>query len=222
VSGFKTEQEAFWAGDFGDAYITRNRGEGWVAANVALFARILKSAAEVRSVLELGANIGLNLQALRLLLPEAQLAAVEINDKAIAQLRKLPGVKVQQASILELVPDIKHDLVFTKGVLIHINPGELLRVYDLMYRSSARYLCVAEYYNPTPIAIPYRGHAERLFKRDFAGELLERFPDLQLVDYGFVYRRDPTFPQDDLTWFLLEKGARAAAGALPKLNSDNA
>jgi pseudaminic acid biosynthesis-associated methylase len=221
VSEFKTEQEAFWAGEFGDAYITRNRGEEWVAANLALFARILKSAAEVRSVLELGASIGLNLQALRLLLSEARLAAVEINDKAIAQLA-LPGVKVQHASILEVVPDTEYDLVLTKGVLIHINPGELPRVYDLMYRSCARYVCVAEYYNPTPIAIPYRGHAERLFKRDFAGELLERFPDLQLVDYGFVYRRDPTFPQDDLTWFLLEKGARAAAGALPKLNSDNA
>jgi hypothetical protein len=34
--------------------------------------------------------------------------------------------------------------------------------------------------------------------------MLDRFPDLSLVEYGFVYHRDP-FPQDDLTWFLLEK-----------------
>jgi len=27
---------------------------------------------------------------------------------------------------------------------------------------------VAEYYNPSPVAIPYRGHTDRLFKRDFA------------------------------------------------------
>ncbi len=60
---------------------------------------------------------------------------------------------------------------------------------------------VAEYYNPTPVAISYRGHNDRLFKRDFAGELLDLYPQLQLVDYGFVYRRDPSFPQDDLTWF---------------------
>jgi spore coat polysaccharide biosynthesis protein SpsF len=26
-----------------------------------------------------------------------------------------------------------------------------------------------------------------------------------LVDYGFAYHRDPNFPQDDITWFLLEK-----------------
>ncbi|NDB35890.1 MAG: pseudaminic acid biosynthesis-associated methylase, partial [Flavobacteriia bacterium] len=42
-------------------------------------------------------------------------------------------------------------------------------------------------------------------KRDFAGELLDTFPDLRLVDYGFAYKRDTSFPQDDITWFLLEK-----------------
>jgi hypothetical protein len=44
-----------------------------------------------------------------------------------------------------------------------------------------------------------------LFKRDFAGEMLERYPDLELIDYGFVYKRDNNFPQDDITWFLLKK-----------------
>jgi spore coat polysaccharide biosynthesis protein SpsF len=44
-----------------------------------------------------------------------------------------------------------------------------------------------------------------LFKRDFAGELLDRFSDLRLIDYGFVYRRDTHFPLDDISWFLFEK-----------------
>ena len=35
--------------------------------------------------------------------------------------------------------------------------------------------------------------------------MLDRFPDLRLLDYGFAYHRDPVFPQDDITWFLLEK-----------------
>ena len=52
----------------------------------------------------------------------------------------------------------------------------------------------------------YRGHEGKLFKRDFAGELLDKYPDLKLIDYGFVYHRDTNFPQDDCTWFLLEKG----------------
>jgi hypothetical protein len=50
----------------------------------------------------------------------------------------------------------------------------------------------------------YRGHADRLFKRDFAGDLIEKY-GMKLVDYGFVYKRDNWAPQDDITWFLLEK-----------------
>lgn len=62
---------------------------------------------------------------------------------------------------------------------------------------------VAEYYNPTPVEVRYREQEGLMWKRDFAGELLDRYTDLRLVDYGFVWRRD-AFPQDDVTWFLLE------------------
>ena len=64
---------------------------------------------------------------------------------------------------------------------------------------------VAEYYNPTPVSINYRGHTDKLFKRDFAGEIMDMYPNLKLVDYGFIYHRDDAFPQDDITWFLMEK-----------------
>jgi spore coat polysaccharide biosynthesis protein SpsF len=210
MSHHQTEQEAFWAGEFGNAYAARNRGARWVASNTALFASILRRTENVRSVIEFGANIGLNLQALRQLLPEAELAAVEINEQAAAELRRLPGVRVHHQSILEFTPEAPADFALIKGVLIHIQPDKLPQVYDLLHRSSRRYVCLVEYYNPTPVSVPYRGHADRLFKRDFAGEMLQRFPDLRLLDYGFVYRGDPNFPQDDATWFLLEK--RPVAG----------
>ena len=77
-----------------------------------------------------------------------------------------------------------------------------------MFQSSHRYICIAEYYNPTPVEVPYRGHQNKMFKRDFAGEMLDKFQDLRLLDYGFVYHRDTQFPQDDVNWFLLEKISR--------------
>lgn len=207
-----TEQEAFWQGAFGDDYVERHRSAGWVAANAAFFARVLTRASAIRSVLELGSNIGLNLMALRQLLPEAKLSAVEINAKAAAELSvNVPGVGLHVGSILDFQSTAQFDLVMTKGVLIHIDPEKLPLVYSIMHRSSRRYLLVAEYYNPRPVEVTYRGHAGKLFKRDFAGEIMDRFPDLALVDYGFVYHRDRNFPQDDLTWFLMEKGdARAS------------
>jgi len=58
---FKTEQERFWAGNFGDEYIDRNKNEHLVSGNIALFAKILACTENVRSIFELGANIGLNL-----------------------------------------------------------------------------------------------------------------------------------------------------------------
>lgn len=200
-----TEQEAFWAGEFGDQYVVRNQSHALLASNVALFAKILSRTASVDSVLELGANIGLNLKAIRSLLPTVELAAVEINATAVEQLQKENNIQVYHQSILEFAPAVSYDFVLVKGVLIHLNPDYLAQVYDLLYQSSNRYICIAEYYNPTPVEISYRGQSGKLFKRDFAGELLDRFEDLELLDYGFIYHRDRLFPQDDITWFLLQK-----------------
>jgi spore coat polysaccharide biosynthesis protein SpsF len=204
MSKYSTSQEEFWAGEFGDAYIDRNRSAAMLAANVAMFARIVPRLGRLSSVLELGANVGLNLQAVRTLVPDVALTAVEINHQAAEQLRALGGITVHEQSLLEFEPRSTVDLTFTKGVLIHLNPDFLPKAYDVLYRASRRFVMVAEYYNPRPQEISYRGHAEKLFKRDFAGEMLERHSDLSLVDYGFVYHRDP-FPQDDITWFLMEK-----------------
>lgn len=139
------------------------------------------------------------------MLPDAELGAVEINKSAVQELEVFGGAEIYHNSIFDFEPKKQWEFVFTSGVMIHINPEMLPAVYDLMYRASARYIGVIEYYNPTPVAIPYRGHDDRLFKRDFAGEILDRFEDLVLVDYGFIYHRDPNFPQDDPNWFLLEK-----------------
>ena len=204
MAPFATEQENFWAGDFGDEYTRRNRGEAVVAANTAFFARILSRLPKLGAVVELGANIGMNMLALRRLLPEAQLAAVEINESAAQELRRIEGVEVTVGSLFDFAPASPADLAFIKGVLIHVAPERLPDAYAALYRSSSRFVCLAEYYNPVPVEVPFRGHGGRLFKRDFAGEMLDRYPDLQLVDYGFVWRRD-VFAQDDLTWFLLEK-----------------
>jgi pseudaminic acid biosynthesis-associated methylase len=200
---FKTEQERFWAGEFGQGYMERNQGERWVASNQALFSRILRSAPGVRSIAELGCNIGLNLQALHRINAQFELCGYEINATAAATSRDLGIATIVEGTILEPLSG-QYDLVFTKGVLIHINPNELRSVYDNLHRLSTRYVLVAEYYSPTPEAISYRGVTDRLFKRDFAGEIMEQY-GMELVDYGFVYRRDNYFVQGDITWFLLQK-----------------
>ncbi|MNF29082.1 Methyltransferase domain protein [compost metagenome] len=201
-----TEQEDFWAGEFGNSYVERNKNEHYVADNLAFFSKVIARTQRVNKILELGANVGLNLMALKHLLPNVEFSAVEINEKAaLALKRNVPDVDIYQKSIVDFTANEVWDFIFTKGVLIHINPDQLPKVYELMYQKSSRYILIAEYYNQTPIEVTYRGHSGKLFKRDFAGEMLTQFPDLSLVDYGFIYHRDTIFPQDDITWFLLEK-----------------
>lgn len=203
---YKTEQEAFWAGGFGAEYIGRNMGSEMLAANLALFSKALASANGLSSCIEFGANIGMNLKALQLLYPKQEQHAIEINLQAAAELGKvIPPANIHQASILDFAPERTWDMALIKGVLIHINPDWLPQVYDALHRAAGRYLLVCEYYNPSPVQISYRGHHDRLFKRDFCGEILDRHTDLKLIDYGFAYHRDPNFPQDDITWFLMEK-----------------
>jgi pseudaminic acid biosynthesis-associated methylase len=203
---YETEQEEFWAGQFGDDYIARNQGAALLASNLAFFSKALDAARDVRSCIEFGANIGMNLKALQLLRPGLEGHAIEINAEAARMLAGvIPPAHIHQGSILDYTPPRQFDLVLIKGVLIHMNPDTLPRIYDKLAQACGRYLLVAEYYNPAPVAIPYRGHGDRLFKRDFAGEIMDRHPGLKLVDYGFAYRRDPSYPQDDITWFLMEK-----------------
>lgn len=202
---FKTEQENFWAGEFGDNYVSRNHGDESVNSNVFLFSQILRSVPNVESIAELGCNIGLNLQALNRINKNFELYGYEINSTATQKARDLNIATIIEGTILEPLPQIhQFDISFTKGVLIHINPGDLEKVYENLISISKRYVVVCEYYNPSPVTVKYRGNDDRLFKRDFAGELIDKY-GLQLINYGFSYHRDCHFPQDDITWFLLEK-----------------
>lgn len=203
---YKTDQEEFWAESFGDEYIHRNKSPEYLASNLNFFSRTFHQIGRPDSLIEFGANIGMNLKAIKALFPSIRLSAVEINEKAASELAKTIGKEaVHRTSILDFKAIQQYDVSLIKGVLIHINPEVLDNVYEKLYESSKRYILICEYYNPSPVAINYRGHKDRLFKRDFAGEMLDKYSDLELVDYGFVYRRDIAFPQDDITWFLLKK-----------------
>ena len=204
ISKYNSAQEEFWAGEFGNAYISRNQGDALLASNVAFFAEIFSSIPKLpETFLELGANIGMNISAIKNLAPQAAFTGVEINSKA-CQLLAETGCEVLTSSILEAEISSQYDFVFSKGVLIHLSPDQLDATYERMYRWSRQYILIAEYYNPVPVGVTYRGNSDRLFKRDFAGEFLDKYPTVILRDYGFAYHREK-FPQDDINWFLCEK-----------------
>ncbi len=203
--GMETEQEKFWQGEFGEKYIKRNIDSKLLSSNISFFSKIFSDIGSVKSVLELGCNAGMNLKAIEALNKEVELTGVDINELALSEVDKWGGAKTIVSSIINLEIKETYDLTFTKGVMIHINPKLLTVVYENLYKLSTKYILIAEYYNATPVSIDYHGHSDKLFKRDFAGDMLDKYSDLTLVDHGFLYHRDPVFPQDDITWFLLKK-----------------
>ena len=207
INAFQTEQEDFWAGEFGNEYIDRNKHPKMFSAYVTIWSKIICRTSNIKSAIEFGSNVGYNLKAIHTLLPNIDISCVEINKKAVTYLKKLKFLDtIYNDSILNFKPEKKYNLSFTRGVLIHIDPDKLNICYDLLYKSSDKYILIFEYYNPQPVEVLYRGNAKRLFKRDFAGEIMDKFSDLKLIDYGFTYHRDPNFCFGDSNWFLLKKG----------------
>lgn len=204
----KSNQEIFWEGKFGDDYISRNHSDFLFAPNLNLFSEITRRMNEKpKQWIEYGANVGNNLKAIKAICPECKTIGVEINEKASEILRKYDFCdQVINKSMFNInTQDLKSDVSMTKGVLIHISPELLSDAYRILYETSNKYILLVEYYNPLPLEVEYRGNKEKMYKRDFASELIEQYPDLSLIDYGFKYHKDPVFPQDDLTWFLITK-----------------
>lgn len=196
-----TDQEEHWKGEAGDAYHQRSPGDE--ESNYHFFRAALRNS-DLKydcSIIEFGCGTGANLRALQRLYSYPKLTGVEINRKAIEQ---MPSYAMAvRASVLDWEPDDEWQLVFTKGLLIHIAPADLPEAYATLATASNRYVLMAEYYCPTSRMIHYRGEDDRLWARDFAGEMMKAH-NLRLVDYGFVSKYDK-HPQDDLTWWLLEK-----------------
>jgi pseudaminic acid biosynthesis-associated methylase len=198
-----------WRGDFGNEYTDRNTATDGQYSRVRLWSEILShtEAKPPNTILEVGANLGINLRALKKLTP-ARLLAVEPNDKARATLGREGVVHpsdTRGGTAYQITfPDGAADLVFTSGVLIHIPPEELDRSMSEIHRCAGRWIVCIEYFSDKPEMIPYRGRDGMLFKRDFGSLWMDSHPDLRPVACGFAWKRLTGL--DNLTWWLFEKG----------------
>ena len=196
-----TSLEELWAGDFGAAYIDRNRA---LDKRRATFWTDLVQGAGIRSVLEIGCGQGANLKPLASLLDPHDVWGVDVNEDALALARlHAPGVNVvaSRARRLPFRDDLA-DLAFTVGVLIHQPETTLPIVMAEIVRCSARFVLWAEYHAPTTEEVEYHGKTGALYRRDYGALYRELFPELTVVREGFLAPEDGF---DRVTWQLLEK-----------------
>ena len=193
--------EQLWGGDFGDAYVDRNR-EAW-AKREAFWSGVLAETRPER-VLEVGCNLGANLHWVAAQVRPENVYGVDVNLKALVELRqRVPGVNAVASAGRDLpFRDRWFDLTFTMGVLIHQPEATLPLVMAEVVRCSRRFVLCGEYFSETTVEVPYRGVSGALFKRDYGRLYQELFPELRQVKTGFLGRDDGW---DDVTWWLFEK-----------------
>lgn len=201
----RNEQEIFWSEQYAEDYIKKN-AEFDANLGVQAWEKMLASTSGITSLLECGCNIGRNIDSLDRLLPSASKSIIEISKPAFDFVSSRHALAQKfNGSILESSLEGSFDLVYTMGVLIHINPDELLANLEKAYNYSNKYLLFGEYFNRTPIMLDYQGQKNRLFKRDFGKLVIENF-SVKLLDYGFLWGHIyDAAGFDDITWWMFEK-----------------
>jgi pseudaminic acid biosynthesis-associated methylase len=194
-----------WAGAFGNEYTRRNMIT--VNKRESIWQMMLPRRCE--SVLEIGANVGANLEAIASF-SDCDIYACEPNELARTELIETDvapssHITADYADKLSF-PDDVADLVFSCGVLIHIPTDKLLPSMREMHRCSKRYIICAEYFAPTEEMIHYRGHDNAMWRRDYGSLWLDNFPDLHCTASMFAWKR--TTGMDNLTFWVFEKGPK--------------
>ena len=194
--------EALWGGRFGDQYSERNDN---LFPNREPFWRHVFTLVKAESVLEIGCNVGSNLQWIAKHLPGGRLSGIDINRQALERAKqRLPGAELLLGSASKLpFPDGSIDFVFTTGLLIHLESEMLPRVMAEAVRCSRRYVLCGEYFADTRIEVPYRGQEGALFKDNYGQRYLDAFPSLELLETGFLAKMENGW--DDITYWLFEK-----------------
>ncbi len=192
-----------WGGDFGQAYTDRHPPTpAALASRARLWEEILSHLeGKPYNTLEVGANIGLNLMALKQCGLD-NLAGLEPNKAARAGLAvNFPAIDGTAQFIA--ATDGAFDLVFTSGVLIHIPPHEVERACQEIHRVANRWIVAIEYFSAEPREVPYRDRRGMLWTQDFGGLYMRLFPDVEPIACGFCWKELTGL--DNVTWWVFRK-----------------
>ena len=208
-----TKQMEKWSGDFGKEYTDRNAfsleeldtlyKSKYGVTRTQLNQRFLEGMDRSIRVLEVGSNVGNQLLCLQSM-GFVNLYGIELQSYAV----ELSKARTKRINIIEgSAFDIPYkdgyfDLVFTSGVLIHINPSDIVWALREILRCTREYIWGFEYYVDEHIEIIYRGHQELLWKADYAKLYLQQFEDLKIAKEERLKYSD----SDNIdTMFLLKK-----------------
>ncbi|KKM70072.1 hypothetical protein LCGC14_1444360 [marine sediment metagenome] len=214
-----SKQSQAWASEFGKEYTDRNNmsieemdtmyEKQYGISRSDMNHQFLGYMDRNIRILEVGSNIGLQLQFLQKA-GFKNLYGIEISPYAVELSKSLTkNVNIIQGYAQDMpFKDNYFDVVFTSGVLIHINPDEVSDIMREMYRCTMFFIWGFEYFSYELQAIKYREAKETtdlLWKADFPKLFRRSFPDLVLIkETRFKYLQD----ENEDVMYLLGKGGK--------------
>ena len=200
---------ADWSGEFGDAYTGRNSPDARLRAE--FFTTLSKW--DIDTAFEVGCNIGTNMIAVEEGLG-CEVSGCDINEKALEKASDI-GLEVYYQDATDLDHSCgEFDLVFTCGVLIHLNTPQMIRCMKEMHRISTGLVMFMEY-KGNDIEIPYRGQRGALIKREYGDIFQALFPEAELMETGFLPKE---MGFDDITyWVFYDTGDSTGAYGIDKV-----
>jgi pseudaminic acid biosynthesis-associated methylase len=208
-----TNQTQQWSSEFGKEYTDRSPQtieimdelykKQFGLTRTELNLMFLSNLDRSIKILEVGCNVGVQLQGLQRI-GFKNLYGIELQPYAVeVSKQNTKNINLIQGSAFDIpFKDSYFELVFTSGVLIHINPNNLNTAMREIYRCTSEYIWGFEYHADQYTEIPYRGHSNLLWKADFAKLYLNQFKDLELVKEKHIKYLD----NDNVdSMFLLKK-----------------
>ena len=188
----KTKQTEFWSGDFGKEYTQRNffspgdwddyYMKQYGVTKLKMNEEFIGNLPKDLRILEVGCNIGMQLRGLQAC-GFTHLYGIELQQDAVEQSKKVvSGINIIQGSGFDIpFKDGYFDIVVTNGVLIHIAPGDHLKIMSEMVRCSKKFVWGFEYFADETRDINYRGNTGFLWKANFPQIFMQHFPQLKPV-----------------------------------------
>tara|TARA_B110000495_G_C23003037_1_gene592162 strand:- start:1276 stop:1920 length:645 start_codon:yes stop_codon:yes gene_type:complete len=184
-------QAKTWAGNFGDDYVERNISVDMVNADYVkltgleydeIFSDFFQDLDKDLDILELGCNVGNNLSILKSL-EFKNLHGIDINSKSIDIAKsRYSDIHFHNSSIESCeFPAQNFDLVFTAGVLIHINPNTLPDIIKKILSLSKQYVFGFESFSESTSKVFYQNSNNLYWKQNFPQLFKNSSPSLTMI-----------------------------------------
>jgi len=212
VNKLNSQQRKFWLGEFGSSYLERNltldnvderyKQETGITRK-QIFNQFFQKINKNSKILELGCNVGLNLLILKNM-GFTNLYGLELSKSALQIASKnMPDITFIHSSIEEYNPKgMMFDLVFTVGVLIHIDPKALRSIIKKIVSLTKNYIFGFEYFSNNLTEIEYRSQKNVCWKQNFPLLYRKIEPNLKLIKEKKIHYKNKDLID---TVYLLQK-----------------